>query len=72
MSISYLMYQAERPRGAAEQRESDAATGELAASFAQLGRTLRRVAGRKEQAAPCAASATAACTIPRPRSAASR
>lgn len=46
MNISYLLYQAERPRSAAEQREADVQAGEIAAAFAQLGRAGRRAVGR--------------------------
>ena len=46
MNISYLLYQAERTRSAAEQRESDAHAGELAAAVAGLGRAGRRAAAR--------------------------
>jgi hypothetical protein len=42
MNISYLLYQAERTHDAAEQREIDARTGELAAAIAGLGRAGRR------------------------------
>ena len=41
MNMTYLIYQAERPRGAAEQREADISVGELAASAARLGRSVR-------------------------------
>ena len=34
MNISYLIYEAERPRSMAEQREADVRAGEMAASFA--------------------------------------
>jgi hypothetical protein len=64
MNISYLLYQAERPRSTAEQREADAQAGELAASIAQLGRSLRHPTGR---AAQRTARAAALATIPRPR-----
>jgi hypothetical protein len=64
MNISYLLYQAERPRSAAEQREADVLAGELAASVARLGRSLRRSTG---QAARRSARAAALATIPRPR-----
>jgi len=46
MNISYLMYQAERPRTAAEQREEDVRTGQLAAAAAQVGRAVRAVVNR--------------------------
>jgi hypothetical protein len=64
MNISYLLYQAERPRNAAEQRQADVQTGELAASIAQLGRSLRHPTG---QAARRVERAAALATIPRPR-----
>jgi hypothetical protein len=40
MNTGYLIYQAERTRTAAEQREIDAYHGELAASLTRLGRSL--------------------------------
>jgi hypothetical protein len=46
MNISYLLYQAERTRSAAEQREADAQAGELAAAIAGLGRAGRRAVTR--------------------------
>ena len=46
MNISYLLYQAERTRSAAEQREIDAQAGEFAAAVAGLGRAGRRAATR--------------------------
>ena len=47
MNISYLIYQAERPRSTTEQREADVRAGEMAAAFARLGRSLRhQVTGR--------------------------
>ena len=46
MNISYLLYQAERTRSAAEQREIDAHAGELAAAVAGLSRAGRRAATR--------------------------
>jgi hypothetical protein len=72
MNISHLQYQAERQLSTAEQRAADAQTGELAASFAQLGRSLRRATSWKGQAARHPARATASCAIPHPRSAAGR
>jgi len=42
MNISYLLYQAERTRGAAEQREVDAQAAEFAAAIAGLARAGRR------------------------------
>ena len=46
MNISYMLYQAERTRSAAEQREVDAQAGELAAAVAGLGRAGRCTATR--------------------------
>ena len=70
MNISYLIYQAERPRSRAEQREADARAGEMAAGFARLGRSLRHaVAGRPDaglEAQPPAIE-TISCTVSRPR-----
>jgi hypothetical protein len=72
MNISYLLYQAERTRSTAEQREVDAQAGELAAAIARLGRAGRRGAARPQgswrngtrrpvrRPAPAAAS----CAIP--------
>jgi hypothetical protein len=48
MNISYLLYQAERPRSAAEQREADTQAGELAAAIARLGRAGRRAVTRRQ------------------------
>jgi hypothetical protein len=42
MNISYLLYQAERPRSAAEQRQADVRAGEFAAAIARAGRAGRR------------------------------
>ena len=44
MNITYLIYEAERPRSMMEQRETDARAGELAAAVARLGRSLRHPA----------------------------
>ena len=70
MNISYLIYQAERPRSMAEQREADVRAGELAAAVARLGRSLRHPAtgrqnARREGQRP--ADETVSCAIPRPR-----
>jgi hypothetical protein len=70
MNISYLIYQAERPRSAAEQREADVRAGELAAAVTRLGRSLRRSATGKQDArrdGQPAAGATISCAVPRPR-----
>jgi hypothetical protein len=63
MNISYLMYQAERPRSAAEQRETDVLTGQLAASVARASHPLTDRRSRKRAAQRSAA----VCAIPRPR-----
>jgi ribosomal protein L35AE/L33A len=53
MNISYLIYQAERQKGVAEQREADILAGELAASIAKAGRAVKaavsRVSGNRPQ-----------------------
>jgi hypothetical protein len=71
MNISYLMYQAERPLGAAEQREADVLAGQLAASVASAGRSLRprRLTGKRsrKQAALRPVATVPTCAIPRPR-----
>jgi len=41
MNISYMLYQAERPLSAAEQREANVRAGELAAAATRLVRSLR-------------------------------
>jgi hypothetical protein len=70
MYQSYMLYQAERPRSAREQREEDIRAGQLAAGFARLWRRLGRGLGsgpgrrpqspRPAQARP--SHATAPCT----------
>jgi hypothetical protein len=75
MNIAYLLYQAERPRSAAEQREIDASAGELAAAIAGLGRAGRRAATRHQRAGRQwikragrhTTPATVSCTVPAPR-----
>jgi hypothetical protein len=77
MNISYLLYQAERPLTAAQQREADIAAGRLAAAITRAGHTLRHAltgaAGTKRanrRAAGLRTAATAGqCTLPRPREA---
>ena len=75
MNISYMLYQAERTHGAAEQREIDVSAGQLAAAIAGLGRAGRRAvtrhqrtgrAGTKRAGRP-ATPATVSCGIPAPR-----
>ena len=75
MNISYMLYQAERTRGAAEQREVDASAGELAAAIAGLGRAGRRAFTRRQgtghrginRAGKHATPATVAPGVPCPR-----
>ena len=71
MNISYLVYSAERPLSATEQREADVRTGELAAAVARLGHSLRHPAtGKRGARRP--STTTVSCAIPRPRQAAER
>jgi hypothetical protein len=70
MNITYLIYEAERPRSMAEQREMDARAGEFAAAVARLGRSLRHPGegkrnARRDSRRPVVA--TVSCAIPRPR-----
>ena len=70
MNISYMIYEAERTRSKAEQREADARAGELAAAVTRLGRSLRhpftgKRDTRREGQRP--ARAAVSCAIPRPR-----
>ncbi|HEX4289594.1 MAG TPA: hypothetical protein VH021_11795 [Trebonia sp.] len=70
MNITYLIYEAERPRSMMEQREADARAGEFAAAAARLGRSLRHPATSKRNArrdAKRPVRATVTCAIPRPR-----
>jgi hypothetical protein len=71
MNISYMLYQAERPLSAAEQREANVRAGELAAAFARLGRSLRHaITGTKEhprREGQRPATATASCMVARPQ-----
>ncbi|MGH3206484.1 MAG: hypothetical protein ACRDNO_01850 [Trebonia sp.] len=70
MNITYLIYEAERPRSMAEQRETDARAGEFAAAVARLGRTLRHPATGKQSARRHShrpVGATVTCAIPRSR-----
>ena len=75
MNISYLLYQAERTRSTAEQREIDASAGRLAAAIAGRGRTARRAVTRHQgtgraatkRAGRQATPATVACRVPSPR-----
>lgn len=70
MNISYLIYQAERPRSVAEQREADVRAGELAAAVTRLGRSLRRSVTGKQDArwgGQPPAIETISRAVPRPR-----
>lgn len=44
---SYLIYQAERQRSAADQREADVRAGELAASIAKIGHAVKAAVTRR-------------------------
>jgi hypothetical protein len=46
MNISYLIYEAERPKTVAEQRAADIQSGQFAASVARLGRSVKDVVVR--------------------------
>jgi hypothetical protein len=46
MNISYLIYEAERPKTVAEQRSADVQAGKLAASFARLGSSVKEAVMR--------------------------
>ena len=69
MSITYLIYEAERPRSTAEQREADVRAGEFAAAVTRIGRSLRHPATGKNYAkrGQRAAGTTVPCPVPRPR-----
>jgi hypothetical protein len=75
MNISYQLYQAERIRSAAEQREIDASAGEFAAAITGLARAGRRAVTRHQgtkhegtrRASRPATPATVSCGIPTPR-----
>jgi hypothetical protein len=70
MNITYLIYEAERPRGMAEQRRADVQAGEFAAAVSRIGRSLRHPAAGKNHASRApkrTAGTTVARAIPRPR-----
>jgi hypothetical protein len=69
MNITYLIYEAERPRSMTEQRETDARAGEFAAAVARLGHSLRHPATGKNYArrGRPATGTTVPCAVPRPR-----
>jgi hypothetical protein len=70
MNISYMIYQAERPRSVGEQRVADVQAGRLAAAAARLGRSVRHAItgtadpGREGRRL---ATATASCVVARPQ-----
>jgi hypothetical protein len=70
MNISYMLYQAERPRSAAELRGADVQADEFAAGAARLARSLRHAVtgtngpGREGRRL---ATATAPCVVARPQ-----
>ena len=70
MNISYLVYQAERPLTAAQQREADITTGQMAAAIARAGQSLRlAVTGNAGTKRLRRHPAIANCAVPRPREA---
>lgn len=77
MNISYLLYQAERPLTAAQQRDADITAGQLAAAIGRTGHSLRQAvtgnAGTKRadrrQAGSHPNGAAANHTVPHPRQA---
>jgi hypothetical protein len=70
MNIGYLIYEAERPKSAAEQRAADVRAGEFAAGVARVSRSvkqavmraadLRRTGGHTAETAARAGGATVA------------
>ena len=70
MNISYLIYQAERTRSAAEQREADVPGRPARRGHRAAGRAGRRAVTAHQGtglAGGRTAPATASCAIPRPR-----
>ncbi|MGH3209035.1 MAG: hypothetical protein ACRDNO_14860 [Trebonia sp.] len=69
MNTTYLIYEAQRPRSMADQRETDMRAGEFAAALGRLGRSLRHRATGKQSArrGQRPVGATVTCAIPRPR-----
>jgi hypothetical protein len=68
MNFTYMIYEAERPRSMAEQREADVRAGQLAAAVARLGHSLRHPATGKRHArrgGQRPVTATVSCAIPR-------
>ncbi len=70
MNISYLLYQAERPLTAAQQREADITAGQLAAAIGRAGHSLRHaVTGNAAAKRAHRGSGAVNCAVPRPRQA---
>jgi hypothetical protein len=68
MNISYLLYQAERPLTATQQREADITTGQMAAAIGRAGHTLRlAVTGFAGTKRTNSRPIVATCAVPRPR-----
>ena len=70
MNISYLLYQAERPLTAVQQREADITAGHMAAAIGRAGHSLRHaVTGNTDTKRAHRRQAVANCAVPRPREA---
>ena len=70
MNISYLLYQAERPLTAAQQREADITAGQMAAAIGRAGHSLRlAVMGNAVTKRANHRPAVANCAVPRPHQA---
>lgn len=69
MNISYMIYEVERPRTTAQQREADRLAGQTAAVAARLGRSLRHPFANKRDGQRQDGAAT---SVPRPRTPAER
>ena len=68
MSMSYMLYQAERVKTVKEQREEDVQTGQLAAAFGRSWRSPRRRSARGQRRLRGAAEpARPASCVPAPR-----
>ena len=71
MNISYVLYQAERPLTAAQQRDADLTAGQMAAAIARPWHSLRQaVAGgaetrraQRRPAGPRPAGSTGPCAV---------
>jgi hypothetical protein len=67
MSMSYMLYQAERVKTVKEQREEDVRAGQLAAAFTRSRRTPRRSARGQRRFRGAAEPARPASCVPAPR-----